>query len=177
MTREIGDGKSIVRGAINKIGGEGAAHGIAPTVSQFGLQDAGGAGADKHAHALSAVFVGGGCYGIGEAILHQSEQREPVVSAVKVGQVRGQLHGIDSRDFAHKSCQVNRIKRARNPPTTLLVQRSEGLLETATDAAGRGEMREPERVQRKSSRSKGSDMLENSGGRVGSNGRVTDFTG
>ena len=121
MTREIGDGKSIVRGAVNKIGGEGAAHRIAPTVSQFGLQNAGGAGANEYANALRAIFSGGGRYGFGKAVLHQSEQREPVVSAVKVGQVRGQLHGIDTRDFAHKSCQIDRIERARKQPATLLV--------------------------------------------------------
>src|SRR3990167_11246203 len=98
MTREIGDGKSIVRGAINKIGGEGTAHRVAPTVSQFGLQNAGGAGADKYANALRAVSCAGGRHGTGKAILRQAQQREPVVTAIEVGQWRGKLHAIDPRD-------------------------------------------------------------------------------
>lgn len=113
MTREIRDRERVVRGAVNKIGGECTARRVAPTVSQLGLQNAGGAGADKYANALRAVFLGDSCYGIGKAVLQQTQQREPVVTAIKASQLLGKLHRIDIRDLTHKSCQIYRIKRAR----------------------------------------------------------------
>ncbi len=89
MAREIRDGKSIVRCAINKIGRERAAHRIATPVGQLGLQNAGSAGAEEQTNALRTVFCDGSAYRFGKSILHQSQQREPVVAAIKVGQVSG----------------------------------------------------------------------------------------
>ena len=84
MAREIRDGKSIVRGAINKIGGECASHRVASPVGQLGLQNAGGTGAEEHTNALRTVFCDGSAHRLGKAILHQSQQREPIVAAIKV---------------------------------------------------------------------------------------------
>ena len=154
MTREIGNGESVVRGAVNKIRGKCAALGVQPAISQLGLQNAGGAGADENAHPLRAIFFGGGGYGACKAVLHQAQQREPVVTAIKVGQLRGELHVIDTRDLTRKSGQIDRIKRARRQSAALLAQRRERRLKAATDAAGCGEVGEPERVQSQTSRSK-----------------------
>ena len=63
-------------------------------VGQFCLQNAGGAGAEEDADALFAVFFDSSAHCLVKAILHQSHQREPVVAAIKVGQLHGQLHRI-----------------------------------------------------------------------------------
>ena len=149
MAREIRDGKSIVRGAVNEIGGECARHRVAPPVGQLGLQNAGSAGAEKHPDALCAVGCDGSAHRLGKAILHQSQQREPVVAAIEVGQVRGKLHRIHPGHLADERRQIHRIERARRQPGAALAQSVQGPVEATTDAAGRGEMGEPERVQGK----------------------------
>ena len=164
-----------MRGAVNKIGGECTARRIAPTVSQFGLQDAGGAGADEYPNPLGPVFFAGGRDGIGKAVLRQAQLREAVVSAIKVRQGRGKPHVIDTRDFTRESGQIDRIKRAWRQPTALLAQRREGRFKAASDGAGRGEMGKPERVQKKTSRSKCGVMLANSGDWAESDDGVADF--
>ncbi len=78
----------------------------------------------------------------------QSQQREPVVAAIKIGQVSGKLHRIHVRHLADERRQIHRIECARRQPGAALAQRGQGLVEAATDAAGRGEMGEPEWVQR-----------------------------
>ena len=120
MAREIGDRKRIVRGAINKIGGECAAHRVAPPIGQLSLQNAGRAGAEEHADALRAVFCNGRAHRFGEVILHQAQQREPVVAAIEVGQMRGELHRIHARHLANERRQVHRIERARRKPGATL---------------------------------------------------------
>lgn len=144
MAREIRDGKSIVRGAVNKIGGKGASHRVAPPVGQLGLQNAGSAGAEEHPDALRTVFFDGSVHRLGKAILHQSQQREPVVAAIKISQVRGKLHRIDPGHLANERRQIHSIERARRQPGASLEQCVQGLVETATDAAGCGEMGKPE---------------------------------
>ena len=147
MARKISDGKSIVRGAVNKIGGECASHRVAAPVGQLGLQNAGCAGTEEHADALRTIFCDGGAHCLGKAVLHQSQQREPVVAAIKVGQVRGKLHRIYPLDLTDERRQIHRIERARRQPGATLAQRGQGLVESAANAASRGEMGEPERVQ------------------------------
>lgn len=144
MVREIRDRKSIVRGAVNKLGGECACHRVAPPVGQFGLQDARSAGAEKHTDAVRAVCCDGGAHRLSKAILHQSQQREPVIAAIKIGQVCGKLHRIDPGHLANERRQIYRIERARRQPGAPLEQCVQGLVEAATDAAGCGEMGEPE---------------------------------
>ena len=147
MAREIGDRKRIVRRAINKIGGEGAAHRVAPPVGQLGLQDTGGAGTEKYTDALRAVLCNGRAHRLGKAILHPSQQRESVVAAIKIGQVCGKLHRIHSCYLANKRRQIHRIERARREPSATLSERIKSVVKTATDTAGRGEMGKPERIQ------------------------------
>ena len=154
MTCEIGDGKSIVRGAVNKIGGEGAAHRVAAAVSQLGLQYPGGAGADKYTYTPGAVLLAGGRDGIGKAVLRQAQQREPVVTAIEVGEWRRKLYGVDSRNFTGESGQIDRIKRTWRQPAALLAQCSKGRFKAASEGTGRGEMGKPEGVQKKTNRSK-----------------------
>ena len=149
MAREIRDGKGIVRCAIYKIGGECTSRSIPSPVGQLGLQNAGSAGAEKYANALRAVFCNGNMHRPGKAILHQSKLREPVVAAIKVGQVSRELHSIHPCYFANEGRQIHRIKCARRQSGAALAQRGERLVEAATDAAGCGEMGEPKRVQRK----------------------------
>ena len=98
---------------------------------------------------MRTVFCDGGAHRPGKAVLTQSQQREPVVAAIKVGQVRGKLHRIHPCHLANESGQIHRIERAWREPGATLAQRGQGLVEAATDAAGRSEMGEPERVQGK----------------------------
>ena len=147
MPCEIGHGESIVRGGIHKIGGQCAIYRVAPAVSQLGLQDAGGAGAEEYANALCAILVAGGCHGLGKAVLHQPHEREPVIAAIEGAQARGKLYGIHTRDLANEGLQINRVEGARHQAATALAQCSKRLVEAATDAAGRSEMGEMERVQ------------------------------
>ena len=140
MAREIGDGKSIVRGVVNKIGGEGAADRVASTVSQFGLQNTGGAGANKHTNALRTIFADRGMYRIDKTILQKPQQSETIVAAIEVTQMRGQLHCIHARDLTHVSGQIHAIKRAGYETGATLAQRRQGLIETAADATACSEM-------------------------------------
>jgi hypothetical protein len=151
MAGEIRNGKSSVRGAINKIRGEGASRRVASPVGQLGLQNAGSAGAEKHANALRTVSRDGSAHCLGKSVLSQSQQREPVVATIEVGQVRGKLHRIHPWHLANESRQIHGIKRARHQARATLAQCGEGLVEAATDADGRREMGEPERVQREAS--------------------------
>jgi hypothetical protein len=143
-----------VRGAVNKVYRQSAARRVKPAVSQFGLQNARCAGADKDANALCTVLAASRSDRIGKTVLLQAQQRKPVVTAIKGRQLRWKLHGVHTQDLANKRFQIDRIKRAGKQSSALLAQGGEGLLETATYSAGRGEMGEPERVQKKTSRSK-----------------------
>lgn len=154
MTREIGDRKRIVCRAINEIGRKRAAHRVAPSIRQLGLQNAGRAGADKHTNALRAVFRDGGADRFGETILKQPKQSEPIIAAIEIGQVRGQLHRIHARHFAYMGRQLHGIERARRESGTALTQCIQRLVKAATDTAGGGEMGEPNWVQSKVSLSK-----------------------
>lgn len=147
MAREIRDGKSIVRGAVNKIGRQCARYRVAPPVGQFGLQNARSTGADEHPHALRTVFCAGRAHRLGKAILQQAQQREPVVATIKFGQMRRQLHRIHPGHLANACRQVHRLKRTWRKSAATLAQCIQGLVKTATDAAGCREMGEVERVQ------------------------------
>jgi hypothetical protein len=60
---------------------------------------------------------------------------------------------VHPHHLANESRQIHCIKRARRQPGATLAQCSQSLVEAATDAAGRSEMGEPERIQRKVSQS------------------------
>lgn len=148
MTREIGDREGVVRAGVNKIGRKCTAGRVQPAVSQFGLKNAGGAGADEDADALGAIFVGGSGDRFGKPVLPQAEQGQPVVAAIESGQRRGKLHPINAWDFSGKRRQVHRVEGARQQAATLLAQRRQGRLQAEAEAAGRGVMGEPERRQK-----------------------------
>lgn len=120
---------------------------VASPVGQFGLQNAGSAGAEKHTNALCAKFFDGSMHRLGKAILHQAQQRKPIVAAIEFGQVCWNPHFIHSCHLAYNGRQIHRVKCARGKSCTTLAQCGKRLVETATDAAGRGEMGKPERVQ------------------------------
>ena len=151
MPREIRDGKSIVRRAINEIGRQGAGCRIAPPVGQLGLQNAGCAGADEYTNALCTMFCDGSANRFVKIVLRQTQKREPVVAAIEIGQMRGKLRGIHPRHLADACRQIHRIERARRKAGATLAQRVQSLIKAATDTAGRSEMGKPEWVQSKAS--------------------------
>ena len=132
--------------AVIKFGGQCAGCGVAPAVCKFGLQNARGAGTDENTHAMRGVFFDGVAHGIGELILLQSEKREPVVAAVKVRQMRGQLHVIHARDLAGVRGEIDRIKGAGRESATPLSQRGQRSVESPADTTGGGEMRQQQGI-------------------------------
>ncbi len=136
MAREVSDRKNVVRRAVIKIGGQCPARRIPPPVSQFRLQNAGSAGAEKQAHTLRAVSGNGRAHRILKTVLHQTQHGEPVVAAIETRQGRGQLHRIHSGHLADIGLQINGIKRAGRQPAAGLTQGIQCLLKTAADAAG-----------------------------------------
>lgn len=136
-----------MRAPIYKIGRKCTAHGIQPAVGEFGLKNSRGAGADENPHALRAVFVGCSSDGSRKAILHQTRQGKPVVAAIKIGKMRRQFYRIQPGDFAGKSCKIDGIEGAWRKPRTLRPQCVERGSQSATQAAGRGEVGEPEWIR------------------------------
>lgn len=112
MARKIGNRKRIVRFAINEIFRERAAHRVASPIGQLGLQNAGSTGADKHANALRTVFCDSRVNCFGKSVLHESQQREPIIATVKVREMGRQLDFIHATYFADESRQVHRVERA-----------------------------------------------------------------
>jgi hypothetical protein len=82
-----------------------------------------------------------------KTVLQQTQQREPVVSAIKGCQWRGKLHRVHAVDLPHKGRQVNGIEGAWRQTAPLPAQCGQGGCQPATEAAGGGEMGKPERVQ------------------------------
>src|SRR3984885_15775634 len=89
-----------------------AADRIACAVSQFGLHDARGAGADEHTDAARTQARGRGLHGIEEAILPQRKLSQAIVAAVEYAQLRGQALCIDARHLADMRIDLDGFKVA-----------------------------------------------------------------
>ena len=81
---EIGHRIGVVRGAIVEIVRQGAGRRVAAAVGLFGLQDAGGAGAEQHAHPPAAVARGGRADGGIEAILAAAPGRRDGCCGIRI---------------------------------------------------------------------------------------------
>jgi hypothetical protein len=86
---EFGQREGIVRRAVVEIVGQRAALRIAPAVGQFGLQDAGRAGAEEDADPCLAVAGNGRAHPVGEAVGFQAHLRQAVVAAVVMARAAG----------------------------------------------------------------------------------------
>lgn len=99
--------------AIDEIVGQRAALRIAPAIRQFGLQDAGGAGAEENADAGRAVT----CYRrpdpVGEAVGFEPEPGQAVVAAIVAPQEIGQFFGVDRGNLADPRIQFHCLEGAR----------------------------------------------------------------
>ena len=109
-----------MRLGIVKPGGQRAALRIALPVCEFGLKNAGGAGADKHADALSAIALRRRRDGLRKAILREAELSQPVVAAVEVAQIGTHRLVIDAFNFADPGVQRRALEAARYEPAALL---------------------------------------------------------
>ena len=66
--RKSAERESVVRTAVAKLRRQRAAGAIAVAVGELGLEDSGGAGAEKDPDALAAVTRGAAAHGLGEAV-------------------------------------------------------------------------------------------------------------
>ncbi len=115
-------------------------------VGELGLEDARGAGAEKHPDALAPVARGSALHGLGKAVLAEAEQRQAIVAALELAQRRRERRVIDARNLAHAGVQGDRLERAPGKAGALPAQRGERGANTAADAAGGREARERERI-------------------------------
>ncbi len=119
-----------------------AADGVARAVSQFGLHDARGAGADEHADPAPAPAGGRGIHGVEEAILPQGKLSQTIIAAVEYSQLRGQSLCIDARDLADMGVDPDGFKVAVPQAAALLDQAGQRWRHARAYAAGRREFRE-----------------------------------
>lgn len=117
-----------------------AASRVALTIRQLGFQYAGGAGADEYTDALMTVFFSGGVYRLRKAILGKGELCETVVAAIECGKMRRDDNVVQARNFTDTGVKINRLKVAVRQAGVTESQRSQRLIQTLTDATGRGEM-------------------------------------
>src|SRR5579864_8564879 len=89
-----------------------AADGVAFTVRQFRLHDAGGARADKHADSAPAPTSARGIDGFEETILLQGKFRQSVIAAVEYAKLRRQTLCIDTRNLADVRVDPDGLKIA-----------------------------------------------------------------
>jgi len=99
-----------VGGAVVEIAGQGAAIRVTAAVSQFGLQDAGGAGAEENANTGLAVTGDGVAHTPGETVGLQSKLRQPVVAAIVAGQHFWQFLRVDRSNLADPGIQPHRLE-------------------------------------------------------------------
>lgn len=136
-----------MRRAIDEVVGQGAGCGVAAAVGEFGLQDAGRAGAEKDADPVLAVLGDGFSYLVAEAIGFQPHLRQAVVAAVVVGQGRRQLFIVDAGHLADPGVEFHRLKGARRQAATAGAQGVPGGVKAAAEAAGGGEGGKQQRGQ------------------------------
>jgi len=127
-----------VRRAVDEIVGQRAACRVAAAVGQFGLQDAGRAGAEEDADAGLAVAGHGGADAVGETVGLQRELGQPVVAAVVGGKRGRQFLVVDADDFADPGVEPDAFERAGHQAATAFAQAGERRLEPGAEAGGGG---------------------------------------
>ncbi|CCF97238.1 hypothetical protein RSK60_1940007 [Ralstonia solanacearum K60] len=137
-----------VRLRVVEIGGQGAGLRIAVLVGEFGLQDAGGAGAHEDADARGAMTCLRCLDMLGEAVLREADLREPVVAAFEVAQVGAHGLGVDAIHRAGPGVEIGTLEAAWRKAAALPAQGIEGGVDAASEAARGGEVREQEGFQR-----------------------------
>ena len=145
---EIGHRIGVVGGAIVEVVGQGAGCRVAAAIGLFGLQDAGGAGAEQNADPPPAVAGGSRADGGIEAILAQAQQGEAVVAALVLGKTGRQRRLVDAGHFTDMGRQVGyRLEGAGREPALLRTQGSQRRIQAVAKAACGGEVGKPERIQ------------------------------
>ena len=138
FTQQLGQRVRVVRVAVAEGGGQGAGDGIARSVGQLGLQDAGCAGAHEHAHTAGTHTFDGRARARLETVGLQGPQGQPVVAAFVGGQGRGQRVRVHPGDLTHPGGQVHRLEGARLQTTAVLAQGGPVGIKPHTQAGGGG---------------------------------------
>ena len=115
-------------------------------IGKFGLQNAGGARAEKYADALGAPMR---CAPLATASLKpscsESQLRKAVVAAAEVLQSRRQRSRVHSRHFPDVGFDIDGFEAAGHKSAALLFKALQGFAEAAPDGADGGEVRKMQR--------------------------------
>ena len=85
-------------------------------VRGLGLEDTGRAGSDEDADPIGTVAPRGNGYAIDERVLLETEQCEPVVAAIVVGETGRHHDVVDARNFTDPGVEGDRFEAARSEP-------------------------------------------------------------
>src|SRR5882762_9931037 len=133
LLRERRERERVVRAAVAKVRRQRTAHRVALAVGELGLEDARGAGAEKHPDALAPVAGGGALHRLGKTVLHEAEVGQAIVATLELVQPRRERGVIHARHLAHPGVEPHRLEGARDKPGAPLAQRGERGGNTATD--------------------------------------------
>ena len=86
---------------------------MAAAIGQFGLQDAGRAGAEKDAHPLPSMAGNGLADLRGEVVGFEGHLGQAVVAAIVGGKRGGQALVVDAGHFADPGGELDRLEGAR----------------------------------------------------------------
>ena len=87
--------------------GQCAGFRVALPIGKFGVQDARGAGTQKHADALAAITLSCNCNCFGKIALFQTQLREAIVAAIVSGKVGAHRQILQTTDAPDISVQID----------------------------------------------------------------------
>lgn len=111
---------------------------ITPAIGQFGLQDAGGAGAEEDADATFSVTGNRFPNALGKAIGFQAELHQPVIAAIVARQIFWQFLRVDRNHFTDPGIESDRFENTGPESAAPLTQASQRRLKAAAKAGGGG---------------------------------------
>src|SRR5215470_2156340 len=110
--RERAEREGVVRTVIAEAFRQRAALRVAAAVGELGLEDAGGARAEKQSDTLWPVARRARGHRLPEAVLTEREPREAVVAAVELGELARQRRLIDSGDLTDTGVEAHGLEAA-----------------------------------------------------------------
>ena len=135
---ELCQRERIVGRAVDEIVGQRAGIRIAPAIGQLGLQDAGGAGAEKDADTGPAVTGGRRANFVGKTVSFEPEPRQAVVAAVITGEGVGQFFGVDRGNLADPCIQLHRLESAGSEAAPSFAQAGQQRVAAVAKTGGGG---------------------------------------
>ena len=102
---------------------QGTGFRIALPIGKFGVQNARGAGAEKHTNALAAVTLSCSADCFNKIILFQTELRETIIAAIVSGEVGAHRHIFQTIDAPDIGVQIDIQKITMPQPGAARTQR------------------------------------------------------